>query len=260
MNKKNIIFIGDSYGSAYDPKGATTPLYQGHHGSTDCHPDLVVDYFDATMLNFCYGGKSWWYSRVKFMEYFQQHPEILDDNIAVIFFHTDWGRVNNACNDEITQAHHSAGRAGKKRSDNLETAMQYYFAYLEDRDFQRWAQTQWFKEIKKIFKNKKIINFTCFDDLLEEKKRILPGTFFSTPLIEISIGELTGSEKQILHQISAGEDRNNHLNEYNNRALASVIIDAIENYVPEVKKINLSKFDIKNPNAANWPHGKYWTK
>ena len=83
---------------------------------------------------------------------------------------------------------------------------------------------------------------------------------YTTPLVNISIGEITGTEEEIRLSISTKETRKNHLSSKNNQALAAVIIDSINNYEPGHYAIDTSRFEQPNANAVNYPNPGYGTK
>jgi hypothetical protein len=62
---------------------------------------------------------------------------------------------------------------------------------------------------------------------------------YTTPLMEISTREPGADERSFVQ-----DGRANHMNPHNNRALAQVIISAIDNYRPGLHTINLTGFDI----------------
>jgi hypothetical protein len=75
----------------------------------------------------------------------------------------------------------------------------------------------------------------------------------------ISVGELAGTEQEVTEQV-VNDQRHNHLSNVNNRLLANLIIDTIDNYQPGLQPIDLSKFESINPNAHNWPQPGFGTK
>jgi hypothetical protein len=259
MNK-NIIFCGDSFAASYKEVGVcfyypgcqNNPLNNNQDRGRGpikwsiAHPSQVASHYGYNLYNFAYGGKSWWYSRCVMFNYLRDFPELLENTQAMVFFHTDSHRLNIS---------------SKFESDNntWKTVQKLWKMDLIDEDFQPWAQMQWFKEIDQHFGSVPSIHFHCFPETVQYDS-FLPGMRFTTPLIHLSVGELTGSDSEISTQLSDNETRVNHLNAHNNQALADVIINALDNYQPGSYPIDTSKFDLINPNASKWPTLGYGTK
>ena len=84
------------------------------------------------------------------------------------------------------------------------------------------------------------------------------GQRFTTPLIHISASELVGSAREIRNQLSNDNARANHMNDDNNRTLAKIIIDALDNYKHKIRPIDMSMFkNIANPNYVKFPLGNF---
>lgn len=245
-----IAFVGDSFCASYGldqwkERGCTL----NQLGTTE--PTFINQVVQANQYDlypFGFGGKSWWFSRQKFMEELERIPDyIFHDQLEVIVFvHTDPHRINNAWNVVLTNT----------RSSNA-SVINYYKNIFDD-EFHKWAQQRWFEEIKHRWGHLKTIHFHAFTET-PDWSHLLPGVVYTTPLIHISIGELTGNEKEIDKMILE-DKRFNHLNAKNNQVLANVILRTIYNYVPGHYKLDLSEFDIVNPNSTHFPHPGYGTE
>jgi hypothetical protein len=91
----------------------------------------------------------------------------------------------------------------------------------------------------------------------------LPGTVFTTPLVRITVGQEIGTTTEIensMNNTMTNGHIHNHFNDHNNRAMAQVVIDALENYQPGMRTIDLIKFDQPNQNAHRWPSPGFGTK
>jgi hypothetical protein len=254
--KKFIAFIGDSFCSTYGTSDFNDNGSQWRQFGTDAptHPDLVVKHFDAVIDPCGYGGRSWWYSRSKFeYKWNWRFDEIQKQFKALIFFHTDHSRINNSWNDKLGMLQNARGDGAAGR------AVESYYQHINDEDFDYWAQEQWFREIDRRYGHVKTVHFHCFPDTVKIGS-LLPGIVFDTPLIHISIGELTGTDDAITKQMGAEESRHNHLSAQNNQALAQVIINAIEQLTPGHYDIPMDRFEIINPNATKWPKPRYGTE
>lgn len=248
-DQKYIAFIGDSFCAYY---GSDTPVNSVRHQFAvpgTAYPTVVGNYYQCDIAAYGFVGKSWWYSWSKFWKDWESK---LDQLEAVVFTHTDHTRINSAISDEfplMSSEHVDSGSMAKVNKD--------YFKYIYDQDFSMWAQEQYFKTLNEKFKHTKTVHLHGYPFSVE-KSYLLPGVVFSTPLIQISIGEIQGTKKEITKAFSDG--RTNHMNTYNNQVLADIIIQALDNYVPGEYKLPLEKFQQLNPNAANWPNGIYWTE
>lgn len=246
--KKKIAFIGDSYCARYgidDFNARGNPPCQGGTNNPT-HPDLVVKHFDAILEPYGFGGQSWWYSRTKFFNNNLFDNNIVDNDFeALIFFHTNCDRINNAWNPNL----------GPQITNEITKS---YYKHIHCDQFNHWSQESWFREINRRFSHLKTIHFHCFIGTAKIEN-LLPGMVFKTPLIHISVGELTGSDDNITKQLY-NDRRDNHFSEHNNRALAQVIIQALEHYSPGQYDIPIENFEIINRNATQWPYPGFGTE
>jgi hypothetical protein len=261
---KYILFLGDSYCATLSDKHFESNgyrLWQGA-GRESCYPSLVADHYQIELLAHGYGGKSWWYSRAQFESQLKNHEDLIDRIDAMVFCHTDWGRINSD-NKYATTWNREPNRPKSAYLDEEDhvvgQAQTQWYKYLYDEDHQEWCMQNWFREISTRFKHKKQVHFHCFQDTIKHND-LLIGQRFTTPLSCISVGEITGTVKEILLKISVHETRGNHLSAYNNRALAQVIIDALDNYQDQTQEIDITKFEIVNPNYKNFPCGNFGTE
>jgi len=254
---KKILYIGDSYCATYSYDQTERVDDQHHQGVviTDnlvSHLNVAAKLLNTEFIPFGYAGKSWYYSRSRFLKYFDEHPELLEQIEAVVFFHTDAYRYN-------TLNLHISTNLMSDIKDRLPEELMYvepyraWLKYLMDPTFQTWAQTQWFYEINRIFSKVKKINFCNFDNVIERSKA-LEGMTFVTPLFDICLGEMEGTDEEILAKFGSNDNRANHFNEHNNKELGKLVADAVNNYLPGRHSINTSTFYQPNPNAHKWPY------
>lgn len=260
---KYIAFIGDSFCADYNGFGPQLLLdasymkwkNQGAHNAKYlCWPSILAERLDCKIANFGFGGASWWHSWQLFITFCWDNPSFAREQLeTIVFCHTNPDRINSlhhvsSLPDQLDQ-YHSRG-------------IEYYYRHLYDHSFGVWAQKQYFHEIKYLFSDIKTIHlFSLHIDPTDIPGfDQLPGIRFLNPLIWISVGELTGSESEIRFNIGAGETRINHLNEHNNRVLAEVLFQEIENYHVGNRTLDYDLFDIQNPNFREWPHGNFATK
>jgi hypothetical protein len=266
----NIIFIGDSFCNAYQYRTGRIHRPWQEPTTDSTYLDFVADYFNLTACSYGFGGQSWYHSRCEFLKDISKSPDLLDKTDLVVFCHTTPIRLNTGTNtpggrcgvhllpDTVEHLH----PRNKSSQEQLEVskALGMWQVYLMDIDFQNWAQIKWFEEIHTLFAEKKMIHFSCFPcaDTQKEFER-LPGMVYRTPLVHISLGEKIGTDEEV-GQSHWQETRKNHLSVTNNRALADVIIDSFKNYMPGCYDIDLSKFEILNPNASRWPNPGFGTQ
>lgn len=246
-----IAFVGDSYCACYGRVDQRKKNSRWQCTSDDpVWTDIVATHFNTTALAHGFGSKSWWYSRVSFLNAIEKTPGLLDEIDAVVFCHTDYSRINNSDNHELNNSIQSV----------QEQAVKLYIQHLYDMNFQQWTCEQWFKELALVFGNKKTIHFHSFLNTIP-MSHLLPGTVFTTPLVHITVGQETGTTTQIENSMNnTANHRHNHFNDHNNRALAQLVISALENYQPGQRSINLTDFDQPNHNAHRWPNPGYGTK
>lgn len=242
-----IAFIGDSFCAAY---ASTKHRYQ-RQTDLPSYPTIVSDYFRYTVAPFGFHGRSWWYSWEKFYRHWRNK---LDQIEYIIFTHTDYTRINSSTHDELPLMPNNYSSA----SVEMVRASESYRKYVYDAEFNSWAQIQYFKFLKEKFNNIKTIHLHCYANTVPYS-HLLPGVVFTTPLLTISMGEITGSKKTV-EQSLVVDDRINHFNSYNNQALANIIIQALDNYVPGQYELPIELFDQPNSNAVNWPNGIFWTE
>jgi hypothetical protein len=248
-DQKYIAFIGDSFCASYGPSTSLSGnKYQASVVGT-AYPTVVGDHYQYAVAPYGFVGTSWWYSWSKF---YKDWASRLDQIEAIVFTHTECARINSAVSDELPLMNSASVVANSMARVNKD-----YFKYIHDQDFNLWAQEQYFKMLKEKFNNIRTIHLHCYDFSVQQSY-LLPGMVFTTSLTQISVGETKGPKKEIIKAF--GDGRPNHMNCYNNQVLADTIIQALDNYVPGEYKLPLEKFQQPNPNAANWPHGVYWTE
>lgn len=258
-NKKYIAFVGDSYCATYehDPP-VTIDTWQGTVSGL-AYPSIVARYYQYDIAPYGFGGRSWWYSWINFWKVWENR---LDQIEAIVFTHTNRTRINSATSKLFPLLpDYSAPGA----TVDMINANKHYFKHIHDDDFNAWAQEQYFSMLKTKFNAIKTIHFHCFQGSVV-KSNLLPGVIFSTPLIQISVGQQRGSADSIQKALSAAinfqhpDFKPNHFNAQNNQAMANLIIQTLNNYIPGVVEIPMQQFDQPNPNADQWSVGKYWTE
>jgi hypothetical protein len=254
---KKILYIGDSYCATYSYNHTERVDDQHHQGVviTDnlvSHLNVAANLLNTEFIPFGYAGKSWYYSRSRFLKYFDEHPELLEQTEAVVFFHTDAYRYN-------TVNLHISTNLMSDIKDRLPEELMYvepyraWLKYLMDPNFQTWAQTQWFHEINIIFSKVNKIHFCNFDNVIDRSK-VLEGMTFVTPLFDLCLGEMEGTDQEILAKLDSNDSRANHLNEHNNKELGKLVANAVNNYLPGRYPIDTSTFYLPNKNAHKWPY------
>jgi hypothetical protein len=262
-NRGWIAFIGDSFCAGINKQHGYNGLAEGRgYYDSAAFPSLVADHYDYNLAAHGYGGKSWWYSRSQFLKQYKNNAELQKNLKAIVFCHTDWARVNTWNPMASTANKFSRPSWNPFKNDNerfVAKAQQAFQKYLYDNDFQQWAMINWFREISREFQHVKQIHFHGFS-YTTEFNHLLTGCRFNTPLIHISIGELSGNTADIEQKLMY-DQRVNHLNDKNNKILAEIIIESMDNFQDQILDIDMSRFEaIVNPNSTEWPNGNYGTQ
>lgn len=259
---QDIAFIGDSFCADYELGRAELAFdlhklnwaMQSLANDGCCWPTELANMLGYRVLPFGFGGMSWWHSRHMFMHHYWNDPKVDRSQLKVIIFcHTNADRIPKS---------DFKGLCEPALDEYNQKELEYYFSHLHDSQFAHWAQVQWFWEIRREFSNIKTVHLFSFEPngFTAGWRDALSGICVIDPLIFLTIGELLGTKQDILHKISWGETRNNHLNDHNNFALAHALCELLENYSPGDYRLPLDKFDLPNTNYLNWPDGHYWTK
>jgi hypothetical protein len=253
---KKILYIGDSYCATYSYDHIERVDDQHHQGVviTDnlvSHLNVAAKLLNTSFIPFGYAGKSWYYSRSRFLKHFNENPELLEQLEAVVFFHTDGYRYNTVNQHISTDLMCDIKNRPSEESIYVEPYRDW-LKYLMDPEFQSWAQLQWFHEINKIFSEVKKIHFCNFNNVIE-RSNVLEGMTFVTPLFDISLGEMEGTDQEILDKFG-NDQRANHFNEHNNKELGKLVANAVNNYLPGRHPIDTSTFYLPNKNAHKWPY------
>ena len=266
---KNIVFVGDSYCSAWGGPSVIShwPRQQKFHPSdrNRCSwLDVSAAKLGLDLYSFGFAGASWYYSRLQLFKHMASNPGWIENVAVMIFCHTDCWRYSTGDGHigvEMSMPDYQPAFKDQYYEDNVRTAKAYktWLLDLMDADYQFWAQEQWFHEIARTFQHVPQMHFCAFPHNVDIAKKILPGIVFTTPLVHVSLGEATGTDAEIVEKFMANDQRSNHFSMQNNQALGDLVADSMQNYQPGARPIDTDKFDIINPNAANWPNPGFGT-
>lgn len=252
---KSIIYIGDSYCASFrfQYHMQSEAIGQVHtHLNDVSHLNLAADALGLKLYSFGFAGRSWFYSRNRYYRALDHIKNLFTAAEAVVFVHTDAYRCPSIDDNVAVGLGFGFADPG---AEHLVEPYQQWQKYLMDPMFMVWAQEQWFREINTLFADKKLIHFTGHNDS-HVNYSILNGMFYTTPLVHLSIGELKGTDSQVIEQL-ANDTRYNHFNDHNNRALADVVVESVRNYSPGKYQIDKSKFYQPNPNAFKYPESGF---
>ena len=264
-----IIIIGDSFGACGDHNDAFLPtpseLYftqtstwgvYGPPKTFHTWSDYLKEHYQCEMNIFAYGGKSWWFSYQMFERWKQENIKLWKKTDLVIFLHTDPRRFNSQ--DHLVPGHSSQGpvstcdRVGKNTissvSTQKHTALKYHELDLYDEQFNLWAYDRFIESFPRIFKNKKMLNFTCFNYNVEQTRYcdIPVGSVVVRPsLSEISLNEY----KKSVAGIPINDQRPGHFSQPNHDVFFQYLVDLIDNYQPGRFEIPLTSFESEIINA-----------
>jgi hypothetical protein len=261
----HLIFVGDSYCATYNSDSHADKSDKIHdwaqvHSDYPTYLNLSAKWTERTFYSYGYGGRSWFYSRHKLLEALDSIEKLYEDTDALIFCHTDGYRMNTTDRRISTVLLFKSASGSPDFDTELHEPYLLWRTYLMDSKFQEWALGQWFKEINERFADKKMIHFNMGPWTVESSQQ-LKGVVYTTPLMNISLGELCGTDDEVMNQMAL-DRRYNHYNEHNNQAMARLIVDTLNNYEPGIRTIDLIKYDFDqpNPNAWRWPDGGYGSK
>lgn len=261
----HLVFVGDSYCAAYQGVQPADDLTQVD-ATYPTYLNLSAEWLGHIFFSFGYPGRSWWYSRSQLMKALDSQEQrqlkldnkttFYDDIAAFVFCHTDANRLNTSNHKISTALLHLP----VDHDSNLAKASKLWNSFLVDGEFQLWAMERWFEEINRRFCDRPMIHFNVAPFTVEIS-RSLKGMVFTTPLLNVSIGEIEGTDKDV-DQSLQHDQRYNHFNKHNQSAMARLIVDALQNYAPGQYEIDLVKYDFDqpNPNAWRWPGFGYGTR
>lgn len=221
MNK-NIIVIGDSFASC-----------------SGGWPSILADMLGLELTVYGGAGEHWWPGR-QFLKNVSQH--IVENTEVIIFVHTYFDRITRS-----DSGVHAANIHDENDNSEIVTAARLYFKYISDPNFMKWAQEMWFKEVTEQWQHIKLVNLHSFPWSLENKNALPGGINLIPSLAAISLNEMGADKLNFIDDI-----RPNHLNDYNNKELATQLASIITNYSKGTKFLNLETFDQKTHKWDNW--------
>lgn len=247
-----IAIVGDSFCADYNISltiNSQRP-HQTYVHSRSWVTDVAYRYKKSVDVH-GYGGKSWWYSWSAFQSVWKDR---LDELSAIIFCHTNYNRINTA-NSMLEPTSSVKYQATKKEREH---AVDAFYKYLHDEEFQLFAQRQYAKMLNEKFSKIKTLHF--FSMVPDQQVALnLPGSVFLTPLTQVAISGINDTRDKIsimINQMGPGK-LNNHLTLLSNIALGTFVIEELENYQPGVRPIDMSRFNVQNPNHIHWPDGPW---
>lgn len=208
---KNLIVVGDSF-SSYD-KG---------------WPRILAKELNLNLVCYGAGGQPWWDAR-NFIT--NLAPSILENAEIIVFAHTNAERLPTL-NKDIGKINHY-----KKPETEIESAIQLYYKYINEPNFLIWAQEQWFEEIARTWRHKKLCHLHCFPWSVSISKS-LTGLNVTTNLAALSLNEIGATEFNLFN-----DSRKNHFNEHNNTQLGLQLAEQLKNYNNRTVELDVSKFD-----------------
>lgn len=268
MSRRSIVFVGDSYCSAWSRPSRIDPQPAQQGNQRESWIDHCTLALDLDFYSFGFAGKAWWYSRHYFLKYWREHLDFTADVDAFVFVHTDPYRFPShdiAIGTEIMCFPEDAWSKVPeifKRQKELSVALKYYYAHLHNDDFHFWAFQQWIMELDRILPDRPVLHFHTLPHSIPMHQLVYQGKgmLFTNSLTHISLGEYTGTEEEIHKKNFYRDQRPSHFNAHNNQAFGAFVTRSLINYEPGIHAIDLSDFDQPNPNAHLWPNTGYGTE
>jgi len=240
---KNLIVVGDSFcfnrrSNGFDQEA----LF--------CWPDLLAGELKLNLLGEGIGGAGWWHTRQTLT---QLTSEQIDNTEALVFCHSDAYRLLNSCRNQV-----KFDRNSSKVNDEEQLAVKLYYKYILEYEFAEWAQRMWFKEISDNYGHLKLIHLHCFPWSLKNAEFLSAGLSVFPALALISLNEFDfgpfDSKDTIIKKL-IGDQRHNHLSEFNNIELARQLAEIIRNYSVKNENLDVSKFQLK---TTKWFEPGFW--
>lgn len=268
----HLVFVGDSYCAAYQGVNTEDTSVAQVNAHYPTYLNLSAEWLDCDFYSFGYPGHSWWYSRNRLLKLLdspeqqqlkdQGELNFYDFADAFIFCHTDANRLTTS-NPRVSTAllQDDLTNLSPYYDSMLSTPYKLWSTLLVDGEFQLWAMERWFEEINQRFGDRPMIHFNVTPYTVDISRQ-LKGVVYTTPLLNVSIGEVTGTEKEIIENSLVDDQRYNHFNEHNQSAMARLIVDTLNNYQPGCRPIDLVKYDFDQPNsnAWRWPGSGFGTR
>ena len=217
---KNLVIVGDSFAA-----------------SPDGWPQMLADKLGLNLICKASGGWAWWHIRQRLKILGEQ---VLSDAEFVIVLHTNFDRINTT---EVVNAG-TADYVDPK--SEFDTAVQLFYKYLYNEEFNRWAQKHWFEELNDITKNCKLVNLFSFDGPMEDSS-MLHGLNVYPDLCQLSLKETkptswlkTGKK---VNEGLLNDMRMNHLSCENNQILADQLYEILQQqYSHGSANLNVERF------------------
>lgn len=187
LDLKNIFIIGDSF-CAY---------------RTDVSkhwPAKLAELCNLKLLGAGYEGHSWWTIRKNLLKFLESKD--FQSTELFVFCHSEPNRIIG--NDDF------------KIDSQVE---KIYLTYLENKDFNHWCMTQWFKELNDILDGKNVVHIQGFNTT-KRYFSMLNGLKVITPLMNLSLEEPGYKFESFMN-----DARNNHFSDSNNMKLADVLFE-----------------------------------
>lgn len=242
-----IAVVGDSFGAHISPKHhdqwhlTKIDMSFRSRANGPAWPSLAADQLELNLAPYGFGGRSWWWSWQKFWHDWYQDLRRLD---AIIFLHTGYERINNSVDLQLPHLLNAPTEFLQSCPVEKVEAIKSYFLHIQDDDFQRWAQRQFFRYLRDILPPMKILHFFCMAVPTPATCDLLTGMVFRTPLLWLSAAEYTDTRPK---KWPYPDLRANHFNDHNNQALADLICSSLEHYRPGVYDVPWKEFYQARP-------------
>jgi hypothetical protein len=256
VSNKKIVFCGDSFANACR-RIRLHPLQLRTPDRASSYIDIVANQLNKDYVCFGYGGQGLWHSAQKMFDHFKLHDINEVDTLVLV--------ISNLMRFNSTQSK-TFHLTSMDNSDKHSNALELYYTMLADYEFHKWVYTSTLNEISEKFKDKKIISFFSFS---HEAAVIdnAPGMVYTTPLSSIAFAQFDGAgdhnkSVELFLKSESKSLMSNHLNRKNNQAMASLIMDSLNNYRIGKFDLDLSNFDIVDKNTfkhvSNLENFKQW--
>ena len=171
-------------------------------------PSIVANTLGYELLGQGFPGDGWWLTRKHLLQHLKNYP----DTQAFIFCHTDPFRP-------------LTGQQFFKNPE-AEQVKKMYFKYFVDYEVSLWTVEQWYLELNKLLKDRRVLHFQSFSSS-RDPFRLLSGTRVTTPLVELSLENNTYD--------FLNDPRRNHFSLEQNQLFAQLVIDCLNSNDNDLK-------------------------
>ena len=216
-------------------------------GDSFCqHPEYWPEYFAGHILGptsqhrcLGYGGASWWFLRDKLLQFISCESKFWNNTELLVMIHPPRSRIHTTLDEVRFKTFDPPLPRVFNNVDfeELDIAVKLYYKYFHSEEYCRWAETQWFKELSTLCKNKQVINLFVDIDVPRSSDH-LPGITIDQSLIGIQFNQYMRT--QDIEPFDGIIGFQNHFTANNNKIFAKQLYEIAQG---TTKKFNPTEFE-----------------